>query len=75
MSKLSEEKLVEIKKLFEKFDTNDNDVIDWNEFCSMVEELGIEISLEQKTRIYDKLDANHTGMVNFEEFVRIWEEK
>ena len=75
MSKLSSEKLVEIKKLFDKFDTNENDTLDWDEFCNMVDEMDIEVSIEQKAKIYDKLDSNHTGMISFEEFTRIWEEK
>ena len=73
MSKLSSSELVEIKKIFDRFDTNDNDVIDWEEFCHMVDEMDIEVSIEQRAKIYDKLDANHTGMVSFEEFVKIWE--
>ena len=75
MSKLSTGELVEIKKLFEKFDTNDNDVIDWDEFCHMIDEMEIEISLEEKSKVYDRLDSNHTGMISFKEFVKIWEER
>ena len=74
MSKLSSAKLIEIKKLFDKFDTNDNDTLDWDEFCRMVDGMNIEVSIEQRAKIYDKLDANHTGMVSFEEFAKIWED-
>ena len=75
MSKLSTDELVEIKKIFERFDTNDNDTLEWEEFCKMVDEMGVEVGIEQRAKIYDKLDANHTGMVSFEEFVKIWEKK
>lgn len=75
MSKLSTDELVEIKKIFDQFDTDDNDTLDWDEFCKMVDSMDIDVSIEQRAKIYDKLDANHTGMVSFEEFARIWENK
>ncbi len=75
MSNLSDDILVEIKKLFDRYDTDDNEIIDWDEFRNMVDELDIDISLENKAKIFNIIDANHTGMINFEEFAKIWEKE
>jgi Ca2+-binding EF-hand superfamily protein len=72
MSVLSASELVEIKKIFDKYDTNDNGVIDWTEFCNMVDDLDVTISLNDRTIIFDKIDSNHSGMINIEEFVECW---
>ncbi|MBL1142705.1 MAG: EF-hand domain-containing protein [Proteobacteria bacterium] len=75
MSDLTEDELVEIKKIFAKYDVDDNDTIDWEEFCNMVDELDIEVSLKDRTIVFDKVDTNHSGMINFEEFVECWKNK
>ncbi len=75
MSDLTEDELVEIKKIFEKYDTNDNDSIDWNEFCAMVDELEVELTLKDKTLVFDKVDANHSGMISFDEFTTCWKKR
>ncbi len=75
MSDLSTNELVEIKKLFDKFDLDGNETIDWEEFCNLVDELKIDISIESRTKIFDIIDSNNTGMVSFEEFAEIWKTK
>ena len=72
MSDLTTDELVEIQKMFKKYDTNDNDTIDWQEFCNMVDELGIELTLKDRTIVFDRVDTNHSGMINFDEFVACW---
>ncbi|MEQ8289829.1 MAG: EF-hand domain-containing protein [Gammaproteobacteria bacterium] len=62
----------EIKAIFDKFDTNGNGTIDWNEFREMLNELDKDLSLVDKTETFDKVDSNHTGMINFEEFMTWW---
>jgi Ca2+-binding EF-hand superfamily protein len=75
MSDLTEEQLVEIKKIFSKYDVDDNDTIDWGEFCKMVDEQDVELSLKDKTVVFDKMDANHSGMISFEEFTVCWKKR
>ncbi len=75
MSDLTKDELVEIKKIFEQFDTNDNDSIDWNEFCKMVDELDVDLTLKDKTLVFDEIDANHSGMISFEEFAACWKRR
>lgn len=72
MSELSKDELVEIRKLFERFDVDDNDTIDWEEFCKLVDDLQLDISLENRTKVFNIIDANNTGMISFEEFTEIW---
>jgi Ca2+-binding EF-hand superfamily protein len=72
MSDLTTDELVEIKKIFEKYDIDDNDTIDWEEFCAMVDDLDVELTLKDRTVVFDKVDANHSGMISFEEFTACW---
>jgi Ca2+-binding EF-hand superfamily protein len=75
MADLTTEELLEIKEIFDKFDINDNDSIEWQEFCSMVDELGVELTLKDKTLVFDKVDSNHSGMISLEEFTACWKKR
>jgi Ca2+-binding EF-hand superfamily protein len=75
MSDLTISELAEIKKIFQKYDVDDNDTIDWEEFCNMVDDLDVELTLQDKTVVFDKVDTNHSGMINFEEFVECWKKR
>ena len=74
MNKLSIDELAEIKKIFNKYDVDNNGIIDWDEFCHMVDELDINITLKKKTVVFDKIDTNHTGKISFDEFIECWKE-
>ena len=67
------EKVEKIRKLFNAIDKDDNDTIEWDEFCSMTNELVANMSLEDKTRIFAEIDTNRTGMISFQEFSDWWE--
>ncbi len=75
MSEISMSELVEIKKIFEKYDTDNSDKIDWEEFCNMVDDLEVTVSPVGRTIVFNKIDSNHSGMINFEEFVECWKIK
>jgi Ca2+-binding EF-hand superfamily protein len=75
MSDLTADELVEIKKIFEKYDVDDNDTIDWEEFCAMVDDLGVELTLKDRTVVFDKVDSNHSGMISFDEFTTCWKKR
>ena len=72
MSDLTTEMLVQIKTLFDRFDADDNDTLEWDEFCKLIDELNIEISLENRTKIFHIIDSNNTGKISFDEFAEIW---
>ena len=65
----------EIKTIFEKYDTNGNGTIDWNEFRELLNELDNDLSLLDKTDTFDKVDSNHTGMISFDEFMVWWNKR
>ena len=67
--------LEDIKKLFEKCDTNNNGTIEWNEFCSVVDKLVGEKTLQEKTEIYAEIDTDKTGMISFDEFCAWWQKQ
>lgn len=62
----------EIRAEFEKYDTNGNGTIDWNEFRELLSKLDKDLSLMDKTETFDKVDSNHTGMISFDEFLSWW---
>ena len=65
-----------IEELFKKYDTNDNDTIEWNEFCDMIDELlEIKKTLEEKTELFREIDTNNSGMISLDEFSNWWEKK
>lgn len=74
MSDLSKSELVEIKKLFDRFDLDGNETIDWEEFCNLVDELKIELSIESRAKVFNIIDSNNTGMIAFDEFAEIWKD-
>lgn len=75
MSDLTVDELAEIKKIFAKYDVDDNDTIDWEEFCNMVDELDVELSLKDRTIVFNKVDTNHSGMISFDEFAACWKKR
>ena len=67
-----EDKLEKIRDLFNSIDKDDNDTIEWDEFCSVIDELITDKTLEDKCRIFAEIDTNNTGMISFEEFCDWW---
>ncbi len=65
----------EIQAVFEKYDTNGNGTIDWNEFQDLLHELDKDLSLLDKAQTFDMVDTNHTGMINFDEFMAWWSQR
>jgi len=62
----------EIRQRFDRWDTDGNGTLNWEEFCSLLDELVEDLSLEEKTIAYHLVDTNHTGLISFEEFSAWW---
>ena len=75
MSEISEEQRREYKKVFEQYDTDDNGCIDWDEFRKLLNELGEDMSLEDKLASFNDVDTNHSGRIDFEEFIAWWSKR
>ena len=73
MTHYSDEEIMEIRKIFDKYDVNNNGLLEYMEFFRLVEELG-QIGLTQKHSPediqinFDKVDKDDNGLINFEEF-------
>jgi Ca2+-binding EF-hand superfamily protein len=72
MSETPEEKITELRKVFDKFDKDENSTIDWDEFCVMVDELVGDQNLEEKSLAFHLIDTDHSGQISFEEFCAWW---
>ena len=72
MSELNQEKLQELRHIFDDCDKDNNGRIDWDEFCCMLDKLLGEKTLQEKTMIFDLVDTNHNGAISFDEFSEWW---
>lgn len=62
----------ELRKLFARYDKNDNGTLSWDEFCPMLDELLGTKTLEEKCLAFNLVDTDHSGMISFEEFAAWW---
>ena len=65
----------DIKKLFEKCDTDNNGTIEWDEFCDVLDKLIGEKTLLEKSEIFGQIDTNNSGMISFDEFSAWWQKQ
>lgn len=72
MPDIPQEKIDELRKIFDQFDKDENSTIDWDEFCVMVDELIGDQTLEEKSLAFHLIDTNHSGQISFDEFCAWW---
>ena len=72
---LSDEKIEEIKEVFNHFDTDGNQVIDPEEFGRLCEALGAGFTEEELAMGLQAVDTNSNGKIEFSEFVAWWENR
>ncbi len=75
MSESSADKIIDIRKIFDKYDKDGNETLGWDEFGLLLDELDNSIGLTQKTVVFDMVDKNHTGMISFDEFLAWWQDR
>jgi calmodulin len=69
---ISEEKLAEIREIFEHFDTNGDDRIERSEFQRLLVALGGPVEPSEAAAGLEILDADGSGFIEFGEFVNWW---
>ncbi len=72
MTEDNQNELDRARECFDRWDKDANGTIDWDEFCQMLDELSVGISLEEKTLAFHLVDLNHTGLISCEEFSAWW---
>jgi Ca2+-binding EF-hand superfamily protein len=63
-TELTKEKVIELKKIFDRMDTDGNGRIDCTEFAK-----GLASSLEKADSMFNYFDINMAGFITFEEFL------
>ncbi|CAB9509994.1 MAP kinase-activated protein kinase 2 (Fragment) [Seminavis robusta] len=61
------DEIMELRKLFSKYDTAKNGVISYKEFESALKESGMSDELLQD--VFESIDVNNTGHINYTEFL------
>lgn len=69
---LTEEELREVEETFDHFDTDDNGVIDRNEFRQLLKTLDPKFSEEDVLLGLKVLDANENDVIDWDEFLDWW---
>ncbi len=62
----------DLKALFSRFDSDDNELIDVNEFRKILQSLGHESIAEVLDLEFALIDTDGDGGVTFEEFANWW---
>ena len=57
-----------IRKIFDDFDLNQNDIITIDEFANMVAKLEISVERKYLRGIFRNIDLDKSGAIEFEEF-------
>lgn len=65
-----EKKDDEVKKAFDKFDTDGSGAIEMKELGELSKDLGHPLTKRQLEEAFKDLDLNHDGVIDFEEFAR-----
>jgi Ca2+-binding EF-hand superfamily protein len=64
-----------ILRLFRRFDTNNDSLIDENEFGEILKTLGWVSSAEVRALEFAVIDTNSDGLVDFQEFADWWRDQ
>ena len=57
--------------VFTNFDTDQNQALDFDEFCNMMEELVPGLPIESLRAAFASVDADHSGSVDVDEFLEV----
>ncbi len=75
MEKIDQEKIDEMKEIFDHFDTDNNGEIDYNEFTQLIEALQGDMSAEEMLVGFDVIDVDNNKNIDFDEFIEWWGEQ
>ena len=72
-NKLSQEKLLEIRKNFDFFDKDENGLIEIKEFISLLKVIEPSSTKQQAEQGFNIIDDDNNGTIDFDEFLVWWE--
>jgi len=61
-----------IKSMFENYDKNENDRLEFDEFKRMLEDLELELSMQEAELLYLSIDKDMSHGLTLEEFYKFW---
>ena len=67
-----EKKVVEIRESFDFFDRDNNGLIDFDEFRSLLKTVNPDATVSQAAEGFSMTDTNSDGYVDLDEFIAWW---
>lgn len=65
----------ELRQTFDRFDRDSNGVIDYAEFCELLDALDSDMEDESRRIGFDIIDTDHGGTIDFDEFAAWWNDQ
>jgi len=65
------EDLMDLKAQFQTFDINQDGLIDFEELCSVLEEIGDESTEQTRQDLFSEMDEDGSGGIDFEEYLTL----
>jgi len=67
----SYEQIMDLKAQFQTFDLNQDGLIDFQELCAVLDELGDRSNSESRRQYFEELDEDGSGAVDFDEYLTL----
>ena len=69
---LTSDELADLEEQFDECDADGDQRIDGTEFSQLLENLGTEVPLAQRSARFDEIDRDHDGAISLSEFMEWW---
>ena len=65
----------ELRQTFDQFDRDSNGIIDYAEFCELLNALSSDMEDDSRRIGFDLIDTDHNGTIDFDEFAAWWNDQ
>jgi len=69
---MTSDELADAEEMFDEFDADGDQRIDFTEFSLLLDNLGAEVPLAQRRNRFNAIDSDHDGAIDRREFLEWW---